>query len=53
VNNAGSLEDWIYNTAFVPLASPSVSALLYAMAFAAIMYAFAYFLYRRKWFWKV
>jgi predicted acyltransferase len=48
-----SVRGWIFHHIFVPLGPPSVSALLYALAYTALMYAFAYFLYRRKWFFKV
>ena len=48
-----SVRRWIFHTIFVPLGPPSVSALLYALAYTALMYAFAYFLYRKHWFFRV
>lgn len=48
-----SIRHWIFQTIFVPLASPSLAALLYALAYTALMYAFAYVLYRKRWFLKV
>ena len=43
----------IYRTCFVPLASPANASLLYSLAFVAVIYAVAYFLYRRGWFLRV
>ena len=43
----------IYQTVFVPLASPANASLLYSLAFVACIYLFAYFLYRRGWFLRV
>lgn len=48
-----SIKHWIFQTIFAPLASPSIAALLYALAYTALMYVFAYFLYRKKWFFRV
>ena len=48
-----SIRHWIYHTAFVPIASPAVAALLYALAYTALMYGFAYVLYRKRWFLKI
>lgn len=48
-----SVRHWIFRTAFVPFASPPVAALLYALAYTALMYGFAYFLYRKRWFLRV
>lgn len=48
-----SVRAWIFQTIFVPLGSAPVSAMLYALAYTALMYVFAYGLYRKKWFWRV
>jgi predicted acyltransferase len=56
VNAAGgaiSLQAYIYRACFVPLASPANASLLYSLAFVAVIYAVAYFLYRRGWFLRV
>jgi predicted acyltransferase len=43
----------VYNAVFVPIASPANASLLYAVAYFLLMYAIAYVMYRRKWFWRV
>jgi predicted acyltransferase len=48
-----SLQQQIYRTCFVPLASPANASLLYSLTFVAVIYAAAYFLYRRGWFLRV
>jgi predicted acyltransferase len=48
-----SVRHWIFQTAFVPIAAPPIAALLYALAYTALMYGFAYFLYRKRWFLRV
>jgi predicted acyltransferase len=48
-----SLQQYIYRAWFVPLASPPNASLLYSLAFVAMIYAVAYFLYRRSWFLRV
>jgi predicted acyltransferase len=48
-----SIRHWIFQTAFVPIASPPIAALLYALAYTALMYGFAYFLYRKRWFLRI
>jgi len=48
-----SLWNWIYTRIFVPLANPFNASLLFALAFVLVLYAVAYFLYRRGWFIKV
>ncbi len=48
-----SLQQQIYRACFVPLASPANASLLYSLAFVAVVYAAAYFLYRRGWFLRV
>ena len=48
-----SLQRSIYQTVFVPLASPAVASLLYSIAFVAVIYAVACLLYRKRWFLRV
>jgi len=43
----------IYRAVFAPLASPANASLLYSLAFAAVMYAIAYVMYRRRWFIRI
>ncbi len=42
----------IYNAVFAPLASPVNASLLYGLAYVALMYAIAYGMYKRNWFWR-
>jgi predicted acyltransferase len=51
--DAAGLQQPIYRTVFVPLASPANASLLYSHAFVAVIYVVAYFLYRRGWFLRV
>ena len=48
-----SLQRWIFLHVFAPLASPMNASLLYALAFVAVMYVAAWFLFRRRWFIRV
>lgn len=48
-----SLQAYIYRGWFVPLGSPANASLLYSLSFVAVVYAAAYFLYRRGWFLRV
>lgn len=48
-----SLKQVIYQGVFVPLGSPRVASLLYAIAFVLVLYAVAWYMYRRKWFVKL
>jgi predicted acyltransferase len=43
----------IYRNVFAPLASPLNASLLYALTYVLVMYAIAWGMYRRKWFWRV
>ena len=43
----------IYRAVFVPNFSPANASLFYAAAYVLLMYAIAYTMYRRKWFWRV
>jgi predicted acyltransferase len=42
----------IYNNVFAPFASPANASLLYAICYVLLMYAIAYLMYKRKWFWR-
>jgi predicted acyltransferase len=44
-----NLRDWIYQTLFVPLASPMNASLLYALAYMLVMFGIAFVMYRRGW----
>jgi predicted acyltransferase len=48
-----SLQAYIYRSWFVPLASPANASLLYSLAFVAVIYLVALFLYRKGWFLRV
>jgi predicted acyltransferase len=50
---AMSLQRWIYETAFVPVALPKNASLLYAVANLAVLYALLAYLHRRRWYWSV
>ena len=45
-----TLQSWIFQHAFAPLASPVNASLLYALANVALMYLVAWAMYRRGWF---
>lgn len=45
-----SMHGFVYDRAFAPLASPMNASLLFAVANVLFFYAFAFLLYRRKWF---
>src|SRR5215472_1708396 len=40
----------IYRTVFIPLASPANASLLYSLAFMGVMYLVAWVMYRKRWF---
>lgn len=48
-----TLQRWIYDTFFVPLASPYVASLAFALAFLAAWYALLAVLHRQRWYWSV
>jgi predicted acyltransferase len=48
-----TLKTWIYQGYFVPLASPVNASLLFALAFVAVFFVFAWLLWRKKWFLKI
>ncbi len=47
------LHQVIYSRFFAPLTSPVNASLLWALAFTALMYLVAYFLYRMRWFVRI
>jgi predicted acyltransferase len=51
--DGAGLHHVIYNKVFAPIASPLNASLLWALAFTALMYLLAWFMYRRRWFVKV
>jgi predicted acyltransferase len=44
-----SLQQWLYRTCFLPIASPYNASLLWALAFTLLMYLAAYGMYRKNW----
>jgi predicted acyltransferase len=50
---AVTLKGWIYQTCFVPLASPVNASLLFALAFVLVFLGIAWTLWRKKWFLKI
>lgn len=50
---AVALKTWIYQTMFVPLASPVNASLLFAVAFVLVFFVIAWALWRKKWFLKI
>ncbi|MCC6396917.1 MAG: DUF1624 domain-containing protein [Bacteroidetes bacterium] len=48
-----SLHDEIYERAFLPLTSPPVASLLFALAFVLALYILALVMWRNKWFVKI
>jgi predicted acyltransferase len=44
---------WLYQTVFAPLASPHNASLLYALTYVSVMFALAWWMYRRRWFVRV
>ena len=51
--DASGLHVSIYKRFFAPLASPMNASLLWALAFTLLMYLFAWFLYKRRWFLRI
>ena len=50
---AGSWQQWIYTTVFVPLAAPQVASLLFALTTLAVLYVLLAWLHRKRWYWSV
>jgi predicted acyltransferase len=48
-----NLHEWVYQTVFAPMASPANASLLYSLAYVGLMFALAYWMYRRRWFVRV
>jgi predicted acyltransferase len=48
-----SLQSFIFQTVYAPLASPINASLLYAISFIAVMYLVVWFMWKRRWFLKV
>ncbi|MDQ6678384.1 MAG: DUF5009 domain-containing protein, partial [Acidobacteriota bacterium] len=48
-NRSIALQQWIYQNALLPLASPKRASVLFAVANVAAVFVFSYVLYRRKW----
>lgn len=48
-----SLQQTLYRGVFVPLATPKVASLLYALTTLAALYALLAWLHRRRWYWSV
>jgi predicted acyltransferase len=49
----GSLQAWIYRTAYASWAAPADASLLYALSYVLLMFGIAYGMYRKGWFLKV
>ena len=47
-----SLQSWLFERAFAPLASPKNASLLWALLYVTVLYLVAYGMYRKKWFVK-
>jgi predicted acyltransferase len=50
---AVTLKTFLYQTLFVPLASPLNASLLFALAFVASHFLVAWFMWRKQWFVKI
>lgn len=48
-----SLHKMIYSRFFAPLGSVENASLLWALSFTLLMYLWAYFLYKKSWFWRI
>lgn len=46
------LQNWLYQTVFVPLGSPKNASLLWALMYVLLLYLVAWGMYRKKWFVK-
>lgn len=51
--SALSLQPYIFQTVFLPLASPINASLMYAICFISVMFVVVWYMWRRKWFLKV
>jgi predicted acyltransferase len=48
-----SVHDLVYNRVFAPIGSVENASLLWALSFTLLMYLWAYFLYKKGWFWRI
>jgi len=48
-----TIQEWIYQTIFAPIANPANASLLYALTYVAFCWAAMALLYRKGWFLKV
>jgi predicted acyltransferase len=48
-----SLQEFIFNSIFLPLASPVNASLLFAICYLLFIFSFAWILWKRKWFLRV
>jgi predicted acyltransferase len=51
--SATTLRNWLFQNLFAPIASPYNASLLYAIGYTLLLWAVAYGMYRRGWFWRV
>ena len=51
--HGASLHKLIYSRFFAPLGSVEYASLLWALSFTLLMYLWAYFLYKKSWFWRI
>jgi len=51
--DASGLHGFLYGRFFAPFASPMDASLLWALAFTALIYLLAWFLYKRRWFLRI
>ena len=49
--SATSLGSWLYVRAFLPLATPKVASLLFALTHLTLLWAGLWWLHRRRWYW--
>jgi predicted acyltransferase len=52
-NQEASLHELIYSRFFAPLGSVENASLFWALSFTLLMYLWAYFLYKKSWFWRI
>lgn len=53
LSNGLTLQEWIYQTLFVPIANTANASLLYALAYVALCWAAMAVLYHKRWFLKI
>jgi predicted acyltransferase len=52
-SRGASLHQLFYSRFFAPLSSMENASLLWALSFTGLMYLWAYFLYKKSWFWRI